>query len=56
VTFAPGTSAPEGSLIVPRSEVVAIWLKQGATVERTQRSIHPDRDFFTAVPPKKDCV
>jgi hypothetical protein len=52
VTLAPGTKAPDGSLIVPRSEVVAIWLSRGVAVERIQRSIHPSSDFFTAVPPK----
>ncbi len=48
VILAPGTRAPEGSLIVPRSDVVASWPKEGATAERIQRSIHPRRDFFTA--------
>src|ERR1700739_2976010 len=47
VTLAPGTKAPDGSLIVPRSEVVASWLNRGVAVERIHRSIHPSRDFFT---------
>src|ERR1700722_4684201 len=55
VTLAPGNKAPEGSLIVPRSEGVASWPNEGATVERIQRSIHPRRDFFTAKPPKSSC-
>lgn len=49
---APGTNAPLGSLIVPRREVVAIWLNPAGTTERIHRSTHPQSDRFTAVPPK----
>src|SRR4051812_37442105 len=50
--LAPGTRAPAGSLMVPRSEVVATWEKIERDVERMQNSIHPQRDLFTSVPPK----
>src|SRR5580704_8421001 len=52
VTVAPGTNAPLGSLIVPRSDVVAIWPKARFTKEKAHRSTNPQSDRFTAVPPK----
>src|SRR5436305_4705889 len=56
VILAAGTSAPLGSLMVPRSEVVAVWEKIGRDRERMQQSIHPHGDFFTSVPPKTSFV
>jgi hypothetical protein len=50
--FAPGTSAPLGSLTTPRSEVFAFWENTRVAAERIQKSIHPFREFFTAVPPE----
>ena len=49
---APATRAPEGSLITPRSEVVAFWARVRVAVERVQSNTQPQRDRFTAVPPK----
>jgi hypothetical protein len=39
-------------LMVPRSEVVAVWASVRMVVERIHGSIHPQRDRFTSVPPK----
>src|SRR3954470_10872275 len=52
VTLAPGTSAPLGSLMVPRRDVVAVWEKRERDAERMQQSIHPHGDLFTSVPSK----
>jgi hypothetical protein len=40
VTLAPGISAPDGSLAVPRSEVLAFWLNAIAAQERMQTGNH----------------
>jgi hypothetical protein len=53
---APGTRAPPGSLIVPRSEVVAVWAKTRIAEERMQKSIPPQKERFTSVPPKKQIL
>jgi hypothetical protein len=52
VIFAPGTNASLGSLMTPRSEVLAVWADTREEVVRMQKSIHPHRDLFTTVPPK----
>ena len=53
VTVAFGTSAPLGSLTVPRSEVVADWPKAKLHVKRMQKSIAPRWELFTSVPPER---
>jgi hypothetical protein len=52
VTFAPGTNAPLGSLMTPRSDVFADWADTREAVDRMQKSNHPQRDRFTTAPPK----
>jgi hypothetical protein len=52
VTVALGTTAPLGSFTVPRSEVVADWPKAKLQVEKMQRSIIPNGNRFTSIPPK----
>ncbi len=51
-TFAPGTSAPFGSLMMPRSEVLAFCATAKTAVERIPTSIHPFRECLTALPPE----
>jgi hypothetical protein len=41
-----------GSLTIPRRDVVAVWPNARVTLERVQQSTHPQRDFFTSVPPE----
>src|SRR5271166_364178 len=52
VTFASGTSAPLGSLTVPRRDVVEVWADARMAAERMQLSIHPQCSRFTFVPPE----
>jgi hypothetical protein len=53
VTVAPGTTAPLGSVTVPRREVVALWAKPVAVQIDTSKKSAVFLRLFIKAPPKR---